>query len=175
MNLLSSFSRVAILILFLGLVGVSAGFAQTTGSIQGRATDVQGAHVPGVKVTISDTQTGTRRTVTTNEDGLYTVSALLPGNYEVTAEMDGFNKVTQRVTVSAGSDVTVALALTVGSVSQTVDVEAGTTEIDLQDNKVEANINPVEVAALPLIGHSAYELAKLSPAVVITSTGGAQQ
>src|SRR5450631_410736 len=139
MNLLNKISRAAILIVFLGVVGVSAGFAQTTGSIQGRATDTQGAYVAGVRVTISDAQTGTQRKVTTNEDGLYTVSALLPGDYEVTAEMDGFNKVTQRVRVSAGNDVTVALALTVGSVTQSVDVQASAVDINLQNNKVEAN------------------------------------
>jgi Carboxypeptidase regulatory-like domain len=172
MNLFSSFLKVAILIVFFGAVGVSAGFAQTTGSIQGRVTDASGALIPGATVTISNAQTGTLRTVTANEDGLYSASALLPADYDVTAEKDGFSKVTQRVTVSAGNDVTVELALSVGSATETVSVEANDLGINLQNNKVDANINPVEVAQLPLIGRSAYELAKLSPAVVITSTPG---
>ena len=160
------------LAMFLGTAGASLGFAQATGSIQGSAADSTGASVPGVTVTVSNVGMGVQRTVKTNETGLYVVSALLPADYDVTAEMAGFTKIAKHVTLSAGGQLTVDLALAVGEVTQTVDVESQAIEINLVNSKVEANINPTEIAQLPLIGRNAYELAKMSPAVIISSSPG---
>jgi hypothetical protein len=163
---------VVVLAFFLGTAGASLGFAQNTGSIQGTVEDPTGARVPGVTVTVANIAMGIQRTVTTNEDGLFAVSALLPAEYDVTAEKEGFSKIAQHVTLSAGHDVSVDLALAVGATTETVNVEAQAVQVDLVNSKVDADINPTDIAQLPLIGRNAYELAKMSPAVIISSSPG---
>src|ERR1700720_3620275 len=104
------------LVLFLVTAGASFGFAQATGSIQGSAVDSTGASAPGVTVTISNVGMGVQRTVKTNDSGIYVVSALPPAEYDVTAELTGFAKIAKHVTLSAGGQLTVDLALAVGEV-----------------------------------------------------------
>src|SRR5689334_13566350 len=71
---------------------VASAFAQrTTGSIQGRVTDPQGAVVSKAKVTITNTATNLRLELTTNEEGVYEAANLPPAEYEVSAEAPGFS------------------------------------------------------------------------------------
>jgi len=169
-----SYARISVVVLafFLGTAGASVAFAQNTGSIQGTVSDATGARVPGATVTVSNVGMGAQRTVTTNDDGLYVVSAMLPANYDVSVEKTGFSRVTQHVTLAAGHDVTVDLALAVGATTETINVEAQAVEVNLVNTKVDSDINPTDIAQLPLIGRNAYELAKMSPAVIISSSPG---
>ena len=66
---------------------------QTTGTIAGRLTDAQGAAVPGVTVTGRNVSTGFLRTGVTDGEGVYRLSALPVGTYDVTAELQGFAKI----------------------------------------------------------------------------------
>src|SRR5687768_13505548 len=74
------------------LAAVPAAAQQTTGTISGRVTDEQGAAVPGVNVTAKQTATGFTRTDTSNEEGLYRLTGLPVGIYELTTEISGFSK-----------------------------------------------------------------------------------
>ena len=70
------------------------GFGQdATGRITGTISDPQGAVLPGVRVTVTDSATQVSRTTTTGHDGSYQVLALPIGNYRVTAEHEGFRTV----------------------------------------------------------------------------------
>lgn len=155
-----------------GTLGASLGLAQATGSIRGTTLDSTGAVIPDTKVTVSNASIGVERIVRTNETGGFVVSSLLPADYDITAEKDGFTGSPKRVTLSAGNDITVDFALSIGTVAQTVDVTSQGVEVNLVNTKVEANINPTAIAELPLIGRNAYELAKMSPAVLISSAAG---
>ena len=64
----------------------------TTGTITGRIVDPQGAVVPGAAVTVTSTTTNVAHAVTTNQDGLYTVPLLLPGDYTVSVVTPSFRK-----------------------------------------------------------------------------------
>ena len=76
------------------LVLSSPAFAQqTTGNITGRITDDQGAAVPGVTVTGKNTETGFVRTDVTDGEGIYRLTALPVGTYDLTAELQGFSKI----------------------------------------------------------------------------------
>src|ERR1035437_9558490 len=63
-----------------------------TGVLQGRVVDSTGAAVPDAKVSIQNEETGTGSVISTNSDGNFTQSFLLPGNYQVTVEKAGFQK-----------------------------------------------------------------------------------
>src|SRR5438445_12027872 len=65
-------------------------FGQTFGEITGEVTDSSGAVVIGAAVSVTNPQTNFTRTATTNNAGAYSFPALLPGVYNVRAELQGF-------------------------------------------------------------------------------------
>src|SRR5262249_56161671 len=76
----------------LALVGSTrAAHAQaTSAAVQGVVKDNQGAVVPGVAVTVTNTETGLAREVSSSDVGFYHVTALPPGTYAIAAKLDGF-------------------------------------------------------------------------------------
>src|SRR5215472_2095787 len=87
---------IAVAALFL-VAGLTAA-AQTSGngSINGTITDQSGAAVPNAAVVVLNTDTGVSRTLTTNGDGLFQATFLVPGHYEVNAGGGGFGKVDRK-------------------------------------------------------------------------------
>src|SRR4051812_47296129 len=69
--------------------------SQTLGTVTGEVKDSTGAAVADATITVRNTATNGVRVVTTNEDGLYTIPALVPGMYDVKAEKTGFKAVTR--------------------------------------------------------------------------------
>src|SRR6476660_8511368 len=88
------------------VLAAPAAYAQSTatnGSIEGTVVDSSGAVLPGVTVTVTNTDTGTARTVVTNDKGLYRAPLLPLGSYRVVAELQGFKKFEQTgITLSVG-------------------------------------------------------------------------
>ena len=82
------FRRVGLAVALCLAVGVPL-FAQATATISGRVVDDGGAVLPAVSVTVTNTATGAVRDTVSNEEGLYSVPALLPGIYSVRAELAG--------------------------------------------------------------------------------------
>src|SRR3954470_629795 len=79
----------------LALVTTLVGFArparaQVVGQIQGTVTDAQGAVLPGVSLTLRNTENGTARSTVSEGDGQYRFAGLQPGTYELKAELQGF-------------------------------------------------------------------------------------
>ena len=96
------------LLIVLPLVAAATLSAQTaTGMISGTVTDESGAVVPSAILTVTNKATGNARTLTANEDGLYSAPALPAGEYEVRAEMQGFRTEVRAAQVLAGSSTTV--------------------------------------------------------------------
>ena len=81
---------VTMMLVVLGLAGPLMA-QQTTGNINGRLVDAQGSAIPGVTVTAKNTQTGLTRSDVSDGEGLYRLSALPVGTYDVTAELAGFS------------------------------------------------------------------------------------
>jgi len=74
----------------LGLLAFAVlGYGQTA-EITGRVADASGAAVPAAKISVKNVDTGVEQALRTNDAGYYTTPLLPPGNYEVTAEMQGF-------------------------------------------------------------------------------------
>src|SRR5665213_1554384 len=78
-----------VIALFLFGFFVEVSSAQTTGSIAGTVQDTSGAVIPNVMVTVTSAETGTTRTVTTDDRGHYQVLSLQVGKYELSAEASG--------------------------------------------------------------------------------------
>ncbi len=145
-------------------------YSQAAGTIVGSVLDPSGARIPGASISLDNRSTGVHRTTISNETGFYDFTALPPGEYEVSADLAGFEKVVRRATVNVGRATTVDLAMKVGSVTETVSIAADAPQVNLVDSKVDGIINRAQVANLPLNGRNAYELAELVPGVRVEAT-----
>src|SRR4051794_9825496 len=112
--------------LSLAVVSSISIFAQRDlGTITGTITDVTGAVVSGAKITIREQSTGVTESVESDNSGVYIRPLLKPGTYTVEVEATGFRKAVQRdILLSTGDRVGVNIALTVGEVTQTMEVAA---------------------------------------------------
>ncbi len=97
----------------------SPAFAQAVyGSVAGTVNDPSGAALPGVTVTITSVERKTVDTVVTNETGQYVKDRLLPGKYEVAAELAGFKRaVFPDIQVSIDTQTTLDVKLQVGDIA----------------------------------------------------------
>ncbi len=143
------------------------------GTIVGTVTDPQGGAVPNAKVTISEEATGLKYEITTSADGTYIRPALKPGTYTVEVEAPGFRKAVQRnVLLTAGDRVGANITLTVGEVTQILEVSAEAPLLQTESTIVGANINSKQVGELPLGGQRTFTyFARLSPGVVPAEPG----
>src|SRR5262245_7845473 len=117
----------------LPMVGLFASLASAQSTISGQVRDSSGAVMAGVKVeAASETLIERSRTETTNENGRYTIVDLRPGVYTMTFTLPGFSTVKQDVTVPANVSVPVDAEMRVGTVGETVTVEARVATVDIE-------------------------------------------
>jgi hypothetical protein len=110
---------------------------QTTGTIAGRLTDAQGAAVPGVTVTGRNVSTGFLRTGVTDGEGVYRLTALPVGAYDLTAELQGFTKIESKgIVVNVGQTLDIDLTLKLATVQESVTVNAETPLIETGSSSV---------------------------------------
>lgn len=93
-----------------------------TGQITGSVSDPTGAAVAGASVTVRNVDTGATRVTTSNADGVYAVTNLIPGDFEIIATADGFTTYKSRVTITVGSKVGMDVKLEVGKSTTVVEV-----------------------------------------------------
>jgi len=122
-----------------------------TGSIQGTVTDSSGAVISGANVTVTNTATNKIETLTTREDGGYTVFNLPVGLYNVKVDRDGFNtEVRQGIQVGVGQGTVINIELKPGQASQTVTVEAHTIAITEDKGDRSVLLSAQTLAKLPV-------------------------
>jgi hypothetical protein len=140
---------------------------QVTGAtLSGLVTDEQGSPVPDASVKIKNLGTGVTREVDTNSDGLYSAPNLIPGNYDVTISAKGFQNVVQRaVTLTVGAQQALNISLKVGSISQTIEVNAAPPNVQTTTSTVGATVDSTTMRELPLNGRDWTSLATLEPGV----------
>jgi len=134
-------------------------------TLNGTVTDPNGAVVAGAKITATQTATTVTRNTVTSDDGLYVLSNMSPGTYELKFELKGFaTKILKDVSLNVGQTATFNVSLEVGTVSVTLDDEFGMQPlVDTSDSLVNGVIRTREVESLPLNGRNFLELALLVP------------
>jgi hypothetical protein len=140
-----------------------------TGSIRGTVTDQQGAVILNATVTATNKATRDTRKVSTGNDGIYAIENLLPGEYDVKVEAQGF--ATQNITslvVQTGSTTSGDASLRAGGAGEVVDVVADAPVIDKQNFKIDGVITRQKIDALPLNGRNFLQLALLEPGVSVS-------
>jgi hypothetical protein len=149
------------------LVAAAAAAQTNTGSITGTVFDAQQAVVAGVRVTATHLATNVSQTAATSSAGAYRLAALTPGNYRVTAELDGFKKlVREPVRVETSSVATLDLALEVGSTATEVLVRADAPLIQESSSTIQYSINQKQLDELPLANQSALQILSTLPGVL---------
>ena len=109
----------------IGLLSTASVYGQTLGTVAGEVRDATGAVVPGVNITVRNTETNVARSVTSNDDGIYSVPALNPGRYEVRAEKPGFKAANRTgIELQVQQTARIDFALDIGQVSETVEVSS---------------------------------------------------
>ena len=125
--------------------------AQALGGVNGTVTDSTGASVPGATITATDTSTGVVAHGVTSSVGTFTIPALNPGHYNITAEAKGFKKGEQTgVTVEIAKQSSVDFQLAPGAASQTVQVEASAVSLETEQPELGTTLEPELVKVAPI-------------------------
>ena len=140
---------------------------QETGTIFGTVTDQQGAVVPGARIEVVHTETGSVFVTESNAQGSYTAPGLAVGSYEVRAELPGFKRaVISGLELQVNQNAQVDIVLEIGEVVETVEVVARTPLVDTRGATLGQVIENRRVEELPLNGRQALALVLLTAGVV---------
>jgi hypothetical protein len=142
-----------------GVVSAQSNYAEVTGTV----SDAQSLVISKATVHFKALGTGAVRTVTTNEKGLFYAPALPPGDYQVTAQADGFAPVTQDLRLEVGQNAAIAIKLKVGPVREGVQVSAAGELMRTTDASVGEVIEPKSIQELPLNGRMLIDLVLTVP------------
>ncbi|HEU4794473.1 MAG TPA: carboxypeptidase regulatory-like domain-containing protein, partial [Pyrinomonadaceae bacterium] len=152
------------LFLFL-LSSCSTVFGQSNyASLSGTVLDPQNRTVPGASVQLTSDSTNASRQATTNDEGIFQITGLLPGQYKLTVQAQGFAALNQSVTLEVGQQMTLDVSLKLSSVSSTVDVMTDTVNVlRTTDASVGEVVEPTSVQNLPLNGRMLIDLVLTVP------------
>ena len=155
------------LIVGLLMCAVSVFAQQGTSEIRGKVADAQGAAVPGATIVVRNQDTGMFRETVSGADGTYLVSGIVPGVYEITAELQGFKKLGLKdIRLEIGKTSTIDLALAVGALEEVVSVSAESPLVDVTTKEVGGNITGNELVDLPSINRNFIGFIGLLPGIV---------
>src|SRR5216117_3291541 len=168
--ILSRTAAISLVIVVFAVFAPLPSSAQTSlATLRGKVTDQQGGVLPGAAVTTRQVDTNTTRTGVTNETGQFYVPSLPAGAYEVVIELQGFSTAKRTLTLRVGQEASADFALTIGAVSETVQVTGAAALVETKST-LGGVIDKREIDNLPTIDRNFAGLAQLTPGV--SSTGG---
>ncbi len=142
-----------------------------TGQISGSVADQAGAAVAGAKVEVTNQETGQKREVEADGDGLFVVTQLLPGTYSIAITASGFRKYENtNIVVTANERVTIRkISLEVGDLSQTVTVTAEAALVKTESAERAGLIDEQQMQNISLKGRDYLGMVRLLPGVIDTA------
>src|SRR5260370_20472137 len=127
-------------LLALALLAAAPLIAQNA-ELSGLVTDPSGLAVPGARVVVQSADTGATRTVSSNQQGEYSVPALLPGPYNITVEANGFKTIHQNgVVVEVDQRARLDFSLTVGTKTETITLQGSPPLLNTSDPPLTTSI-----------------------------------
>lgn len=112
-------------------------WAQDTASIVGTITDTSGAVIPNAKIVVSNPERGFTRDLISSSAGEYTAARIPIGNYVVTVEVKGFQKLVHTgITLAVGQTLRVDLQLPVGQTTQEITVSGNIAKVETENSTV---------------------------------------
>ncbi len=170
-------ARQLLLALALAACAAAPGAAQTeSATLTGTVQDEQKGVLPGATVTAVHTGTSAVRETAANAEGNFVLPLLQPGNYTITVRMEGFSPVELRdVILDVGERRNLALTLTIGTVGETVIVEAGASVIQTDSGAIGNSRYEAQIKNLPVAVREIQQMVSLTagvPAGSTSSVGG---
>src|SRR5438132_1629936 len=158
--------RFGTLLVLLAFVFAGSAAAQnTSGAIAGTITDTQGGVLPGVTLTVSNSDTGVARSATTEADGRYRFAGLPPGRYELHAELQGFATVEVKdIVLTIGLEYPKDIAMGVQTLQESVTVTGEEPVVETTRTEVGAVVTQEQISILPVQDRSVVNLTLLVPA-----------
>lgn len=155
------------------LIGTYLHAQSDTSSIAGFVKDPSGAVVPNAQVTVISEATQESHTVTTDGNGYYSFSSLLPGFYSVIVRMQGF-KIFESVhnKLDATSTLAINASLTIGPPNESVEVTASVGQLQTDSGAVQHQITEEQIQHQELNGRNPVYMAELLPGVITGATLG---
>jgi hypothetical protein len=169
-------AKIARVLVMVGLVLFAAGSAcpqGSTGRILGTVTDESGGNVAGAIVTITDVARGVSQTLTTDSDGEYVASSVVPGTYIVRAEYKGFKTFERKnILIEVGKDVRIDAVLQTGATTDTITITEEVPMVDTTSTTLGGTISNEIINELPLNGRNYQNLLTLRPGTSVYPGGG---
>jgi len=144
----------------------------STASLNGVVKDPQGAAIPNATVKLHNLDTNVERIATSNNDGLYAIVSILPGNYSLEATATGFaSQKIAKFELAVDQRATYDFALNVGTQNTVVTVQGSAPELDVTSSNLGTVMETKQVNDLPLNGRNFTQLLQLTPGVVPINVG----
>ena len=153
-----------LLLAVLGMAAPAAAQGEASAAVNGIITDAQGGVLPGVTVTLRNVESGTVRTTVTEADGQYRIAGLLPGRYDLTAELQGFGvREAPGLALTIGLVAQLNLPLALQGVQESVTVTAQAPVVETTTTEVATVVTQEQIEMLPIANRQAGSLALLLP------------
>ena len=151
------------------LVPASSDAQQFKASVTGTVVDTQGAVIPGVTVSVINTDTSVAIESVSDSSGAFAVKDVVPGKYKVTATLPGFKTfVREGIVLHTAETATITVKLDLGNVEETVTVSAGLSEVETNQSVLSQTMDNKKVSELPLNGRQVYMLLQLTSGTLFT-------
>ena len=160
------------MLIVIGALCASPVFGQNA-EISGSIRDASNALISNAKITVLNQDTATERTTITDKAGLYSVPALPPGRYRMTASADGFDTQSRdSIRVETAQKLNIDFVLKVGASNEVVTVNGDQIYINQSDATVSTIVDRQFVENIPLNGRSLQSLLTLVPGVATVPGSG---
>ena len=158
-----------------GFTASGAAQSMNAGDIRGVVTDVSGAVLPDVTVTVVNKNTGVTKVLTTNQDGLFDTASIVTGTYEITFSKPGFQTlIRSSITVNV-ENITVNAQLTVGAVTEQVVVNADIPLLSTENAEQSTTLDSRQLSQLPQVGQDWQNFVILLPGASGAPMAGGSQ
>ncbi len=140
--------------------------------VSGTVSDPSGSAVAGAAITMTETEKHTVRSTVTDAQGNYTLPDLPVGPYSLDVRANGFrNHVESGLVLEVGNNIQINVRLEVGSVNETVEVQANASLVETRENSVSSVVDQQRIQDLPLDGRQATQLIITLGAAVYGDSG----
>ena len=148
--------------------------AQSTisGYVTGTVTDPSGAVVKAATIRLENTATRLSLSTAANSEGIYHFDFVPPGTYILSAALSGFSIWQETIAVTVGQSTTVNPRLKVGSLQNTVEVQADVAQIETESGNIATSYDERQIRLLPNPGQDLTYVAQTAPGAVMNTQNG---
>jgi outer membrane receptor protein involved in Fe transport len=161
----------ALMLLLLVAASVAVAQTNTSGAVVGRVTDSSGASVPGVTIELRSPALQGTKVAVTDANGEFRLSLLPPGQYTLTASLEGYAPLSQsNLAVGLNRTTTLELDMRPSSLSESITVTAAAPVVDVTTTQTGANVTAETIESLPM-ARDFYAVAQVAPGTSSDAAG----